>query len=90
MPGGGGGPGWELGDELTAYLEAHQHGATWLVAVGSAGQASWLILRTGKPVIAMGGFTGTATRDCTGAPRDLRVSSRCPGDLGRRPRRGIG
>lgn len=49
MPGGGGGPGWEAGDELTAYLEAHQDGATWLVAVDSAGQASSLILRTGKP-----------------------------------------
>ncbi|MGW4470244.1 hypothetical protein ACWENQ_11285 [Nonomuraea sp. NPDC004354] len=49
MPAGGGGPGWEAGDELTAYLEAHQDGATWLVAVDSAGQASSLILRTGKP-----------------------------------------
>ncbi|MFE3449577.1 hypothetical protein ACFXJ8_11640, partial [Nonomuraea sp. NPDC059194] len=54
----GGGPGSEVGAELTTYLEEHQEGATWLVAVGSAGQAASLILQTGKPVIAMGGFTG--------------------------------
>ncbi|WP_431898768.1 glycosyltransferase family 39 protein [Nonomuraea sp. bgisy101] len=54
----GGGPGWEISDELTAYLKEHRNGATWLVAVGSAGQASSLILETGEPVIAMGGFTG--------------------------------
>jgi len=32
--------------------------ATWLVAVPSAQEASTIILLTGRPVIAMGGFTG--------------------------------
>ncbi|MEZ7127335.1 ArnT family glycosyltransferase [Nonomuraea sp. AD125B] len=63
-PGGGprgslrGGPGGGVSDAMTAYLVAHQGTATWLVAVNSAQQASGLILATGKPVIAMGGFTG--------------------------------
>lgn len=44
---------------MIAYLEKHQGGATWLVAVSSAQEASSIILKTGRPVIAMGGFTGT-------------------------------
>jgi 4-amino-4-deoxy-L-arabinose transferase-like glycosyltransferase len=56
---GRGGPGGGVSDAMAAYLVAHQGSATWLVAVGSAQQASGLILSTGKPVIAMGGFTGS-------------------------------
>ncbi|MEV0383712.1 glycosyltransferase family 39 protein [Nonomuraea sp. NPDC050643] len=56
---GRGGPGGGVGDAMTKYLVANQGKATWLVAVGSAQQASGLILSTGRPVIAMGGFTGS-------------------------------
>ncbi|MGW3347523.1 glycosyltransferase family 39 protein [Nonomuraea rubra] len=56
---GRGGPGGGVSDELAGYLVANQGGATWLAAVSSAQQASGLILSTGKPVIAMGGFTGS-------------------------------
>ncbi|MEU5883002.1 glycosyltransferase family 39 protein [Spirillospora sp. NPDC047279] len=55
----GGGPGGQVDTQMTDYLEKHQGAAEWLVAVSSAQQASSLILRTGKPVIAMGGFTGS-------------------------------
>lgn len=51
--------GGEVSAELIAYLEANQGSAEWLVAVSSAQSASSIILRTGKPVIAMGGFTGS-------------------------------
>ncbi|MFF4774388.1 glycosyltransferase family 39 protein [Microtetraspora fusca] len=57
-PGFGGGPGGRVDEAMTAYLERNQGGATWLVAVASAQSASSLILSTGRPVIAMGGFTG--------------------------------
>ncbi|TMR15527.1 hypothetical protein [Nonomuraea zeae] len=56
---GRGGPGGGVSDAMTKYLVANQGKATWLVAVNSAQQASGLILSTGKPVIAMGGFTGS-------------------------------
>ncbi|MGR6916566.1 glycosyltransferase family 39 protein [[Actinomadura] parvosata] len=56
---GRGGPGGGVSDALAKYLVANQGGATWLVAVSSAQQASGLILSTGRPVIAMGGFTGS-------------------------------
>ena len=65
-PGGGfggrmfGGPGGgRVSDAMAAYLVQNRGKATWLVAVGSAQQASSLMLRTGAPVIAMGGFTGS-------------------------------
>jgi hypothetical protein len=45
---------------LLSYLERNQGSATWLVAVSSAQSAAELILRSGgKPVIGMGGFTGS-------------------------------
>ncbi|GAA3540570.1 glycosyltransferase family 39 protein [Nonomuraea rosea] len=56
---GRGGPGGGVSDAMTKYLVANQGKATWLVAVNSAQQASGLILSTGRPVIAMGGFTGS-------------------------------
>jgi 4-amino-4-deoxy-L-arabinose transferase-like glycosyltransferase len=43
---------------LIAYLEAHQGTAEYLVAVRGANTAAPLILATGKPVMAMGGFSG--------------------------------
>jgi 4-amino-4-deoxy-L-arabinose transferase-like glycosyltransferase len=43
---------------MADYLVKNRGGARWLVAVSSAQEASSLILETGEPVIAMGGFTG--------------------------------
>ncbi|GAA1800479.1 ArnT family glycosyltransferase [Actinomadura chokoriensis] len=57
-PGGFGGPGGGADSQMISYLQRNQGGATWLVAVPSAQEASSIILRTGRPVIAMGGFTG--------------------------------
>ncbi|WP_018656339.1 glycosyltransferase family 39 protein [Actinomadura flavalba] len=54
-----GGPGGGLDRATVAYLRQNQGGARWLVAVPSAQAASSLILQTGEPVIAMGGFTGS-------------------------------
>jgi 4-amino-4-deoxy-L-arabinose transferase-like glycosyltransferase len=56
--GGFGGPGGEVSSQLISYLQKHRDGATWLVAVARAPSASSIILQTGQPVIAMGGFTG--------------------------------
>jgi 4-amino-4-deoxy-L-arabinose transferase-like glycosyltransferase len=44
---------------LVRYLEQHQGTAKYLVATPSAMTAESLILATGKPVMAMGGFTGS-------------------------------
>ncbi|MFG1956573.1 ArnT family glycosyltransferase [Nonomuraea sp. NPDC049028] len=56
---GGGGPDGNVSSSMVSYLEANQGKAEWLVAVSSAMQASSIILSTGKPVMAMGGFTGS-------------------------------
>ncbi|WP_308016070.1 glycosyltransferase family 39 protein [Nonomuraea aurantiaca] len=48
-----------ISSSMISYLEANQGKAEWLVAVSSAMQASSTILSTGKPVMAMGGFTGS-------------------------------
>ncbi|WP_433475790.1 glycosyltransferase family 39 protein [Spirillospora sp. CA-142024] len=52
------GPGGQVSTQLVSYLLKNQGDATWLVAVSSAQSASSIILETGRPVIAMGGFTG--------------------------------
>ncbi len=44
---------------LIRYLEAHQGTAKYLVAVLSSKQADPIILATNKPVMAMGGFSGS-------------------------------
>lgn len=44
---------------LIAYLTANRGTTTYLVAVPSAMGASGIILQTGAPVMAMGGFTGS-------------------------------
>ncbi|WP_326823904.1 glycosyltransferase family 39 protein [Streptosporangium sp. NBC_01756] len=54
-----GGPGGALDQKAVEYLKKNRGGATWLVAVGSAQSASSVILSTGLPVLAMGGFTGS-------------------------------
>ncbi|MDT0475653.1 glycosyltransferase family 39 protein [Streptomyces sp. DSM 41014] len=62
-PGGmGGGPGGGTGGAdsgLITYLEKHQDGATWLLAVSNSQSAGQLILSSGRPVISMWGFTGS-------------------------------
>ncbi|GAA3955821.1 glycosyltransferase family 39 protein [Actinomadura viridis] len=55
----GGGPRAQVSDQMVRYLQRDREGARWLVAVSSAQEASSIILRTGEPVIAMGGFTGS-------------------------------
>ncbi|MEU2860778.1 ArnT family glycosyltransferase [Streptomyces mirabilis] len=57
--GDGGGMGGETSSELISYLEKHQDGAKWLLAVSNSQSAGQLILSTHKPVISMYGFTGT-------------------------------
>lgn len=53
-----GGPGGAVDQKMIVYLRANLGEATWLVAVGGAQSASSIILSTGLPAIAMGGFTG--------------------------------
>ncbi|MGX1474882.1 UNVERIFIED_CONTAM: 4-amino-4-deoxy-L-arabinose transferase-like glycosyltransferase [Streptomyces canus] len=56
---GGGGMGGSVDSALISYLEKHQDGAKWLLAVSNSQSAGQLILSTHKPVISMWGFTGT-------------------------------
>jgi 4-amino-4-deoxy-L-arabinose transferase-like glycosyltransferase len=43
---------------LVSYLEAHQGNARYLFATTSSNSAAPYILATGKPVMALGGFSG--------------------------------
>ncbi len=56
------GTGWgknaSVSQGLVAYLERHQGSASYLVAVNGSEAAASFILQSGRPVIAMGGFTG--------------------------------
>ncbi|MHB9753664.1 ArnT family glycosyltransferase [Streptomyces sp. BYX5S] len=59
-PGGmGGGMGGSVDSDLISYLEKHQDGAKWLLAVSNSQSAAQIILSTKKPVISMYGFTGS-------------------------------
>jgi len=44
---------------LAAYLEANSAGAAYLAATSNARQAAPLIIATGAPVIALGGYQGS-------------------------------
>jgi 4-amino-4-deoxy-L-arabinose transferase-like glycosyltransferase len=59
----GGAGGRNMGDRvdtgLIRYLEAHQGHAKYLVATASSMNASSIIIATGKPVMALGGFSGS-------------------------------
>jgi hypothetical protein len=44
---------------VIAFLEQNRGSATYLVAVDGANSAAPIILATGQPVIAMGGFIGS-------------------------------
>ncbi|MFI6902634.1 glycosyltransferase family 39 protein [Nonomuraea sp. NPDC050394] len=74
LSGGPGGRG--VSAELTNHLLANRGNAEWLVAVGSAQQAASLILSTGRPVIAMGGFTGSDPAMTTARLEELTSSGR--------------
>ncbi|MGF0176308.1 hypothetical protein ACQF36_39465 [Streptomyces sp. Marseille-Q5077] len=41
------------------YLEKHQDGAKWLLAVSSSQSAAQLIVSSGEPVISMWGWSGS-------------------------------
>ncbi len=49
----------QVSSALTNYLEANQGNATYLVAAASANEAAPIVLATNKPVMAMGGFSGS-------------------------------
>ncbi len=57
--GGGPGEGVQNNTALISYLEAHQGTTTNLVATVNAQTAEGIILATGKPVMALGGFSGS-------------------------------
>jgi 4-amino-4-deoxy-L-arabinose transferase-like glycosyltransferase len=59
-----GGPGGMGGSKvstsrLAEYLVAHTTGETWILAVPSSHDGADLIIQTGKPVMCLGGFTGS-------------------------------
>jgi 4-amino-4-deoxy-L-arabinose transferase-like glycosyltransferase len=56
---GGPGEGSSVNTALIRYLEAHQGSAKYLVAVASSQEADAIILATNKPVMALGGFSGS-------------------------------
>ncbi len=45
-------------ERLVAFLQSQRHGETYLAATLNANTAAPLILATGEPVMAMGGFSG--------------------------------
>jgi 4-amino-4-deoxy-L-arabinose transferase-like glycosyltransferase len=47
-----------LSQEAVRYLVAHHAGETWLVAVVGAMVAAPVVLETGQPVMAVGGYNG--------------------------------
>ncbi len=56
---GRGGMGGGASSELVSYLEKHQDGAKWLLAVSSSQSAAQLIVSSGEPVISMWGWSGS-------------------------------
>jgi 4-amino-4-deoxy-L-arabinose transferase-like glycosyltransferase len=54
--GGGTGPG--SSSTLIAFVLAHQHDATFVLATASAQEAAPIIIATGLPVMALGGYGG--------------------------------
>lgn len=46
-------------DKLISYLTANRDGATFLLATTSSQNASPIIIKTGQPVMALGGFMGS-------------------------------
>jgi 4-amino-4-deoxy-L-arabinose transferase-like glycosyltransferase len=46
-------------ERLIAYVTSRQRGERWVLATDSSMTASPLIIRTGRPIMAMGGFSGS-------------------------------
>ncbi len=46
-------------ERLLAFLKANDHGERWVLAVQGTQQAAPIIIETGLPVMAMGGFMGS-------------------------------
>jgi hypothetical protein len=59
MGGGGMGGGGSIDSKMIDYLVKNMDGARWLVAVTNVHSASSIILSTGMPVIATGGYLGS-------------------------------
>ncbi|KJD53036.1 4-amino-4-deoxy-L-arabinose transferase, partial [Bacillus amyloliquefaciens] len=57
--GGSPGSGESVDEELLSYLEKNNTGEKYLFAVSSATSAQSYIIKTGKAVMAMGGFSGS-------------------------------
>ncbi len=49
----------QVNSTLLSYLEAHQGSAKYLVATMSSQTAAPYIIETGRPVTALGGFSGS-------------------------------
>lgn len=97
-PGGPMGPGGRVDANLIAYLEQHREPGQYLVAVNSSMAASPIILQTGAPVMAMGGFSGgdpaptaehLAQMVAEGKVRFVMGSGRAVGGPGRGPGGGV-
>jgi 4-amino-4-deoxy-L-arabinose transferase-like glycosyltransferase len=58
-PRDGGSNGWALEQRLVAYLQRERRGERYLLATSDARSAAPIIIHTGEPVLAMGGFSGT-------------------------------
>jgi 4-amino-4-deoxy-L-arabinose transferase-like glycosyltransferase len=58
MPGGGGGDGAGVDSQLLRYLLKNQGSTYYLVVTGNSNSAASYIIKTGKPVMSLGGFGG--------------------------------
>lgn len=58
LPGGFGERGQQVDAQLLAYLQVNRGSAKFLLAVPSSMSASDIIIATGEPVMALGGFSG--------------------------------
>jgi 4-amino-4-deoxy-L-arabinose transferase-like glycosyltransferase len=56
---GSGASGLQVDSQLVAYLESHQGKAKYLFATSSSQTAAPYIIVTGRPVMALGGFSGS-------------------------------
>ncbi len=56
---GGGGGGSGVNTQLLRYLEKHQGSTYYLFATTSSNSAAPYIIQTGKPVMSLGGFSGS-------------------------------
>ncbi len=78
---GGSATNLQVNSDLIAYLEAHAMAGSYLFATTSSMTASAYIIATGKPVMALGGFSGSdpdpdSSADCgRSSPMGLSATS---------------